>query len=610
MSAVTLFSTVPADWLRPQDEIALKVAEIYGQLERCNTIHPVAAVLGLAEPMGFESTSPVTISGMDFSDALAFPIRKSNGEVMNLLFVSDLGDGTVEEAYIPGIAIKGGYVPLGQMAGDTLHIAIDLPSSLAIAQATAGPVACAIYIDNLADVATALHAKYPDKEIIVCAGTATGPSRAVAAHAASLIGARLALAETSGTFSDCYREAGAEGVIRSLEAAEVPDTLAPLVEEPNPLDPPDPTRWPGKVNANLTAQFAVMLITRYLVTDVHVAVTMVLWALTSYFADSIRVSPLLAFVSPTKRCGKTTALGLLKSLVCRPYAASNLTAATLYRLPKRKPTLLADEIEQYIRSAGLATIINGGHTRDAANIMRVENKRTESFSTFFHKAIFGIKPDIAGPMADRSIILWLQRKGDNEIVERHVVSSNDVFAPVRACFAQLAHLHSDKVRHAGRTPIKLGNDRAEDNWEPLFAVASLLGENWVEYAKRAAKHISTRDVSGVAAGLEELLWDIKLAFESAGVSRLSTERLIQLLTADPERPWGTFSQGRPITANALAKMLRPLGIRSTDLRETRAPDQATASPSLKGYYRASFDEAFRLYAPPKPDDTDETDEPA
>lgn len=610
MNAIDLFPTTPADWLRHQREIAQKVGEIHGQLERCKTVHPVATMLGMTEPVGFENAGPVTISGIDFSDALAFPIRKCGGEVMNTLFVSDLGDGTVEETFIPGVPIGGGYVSLGEMNDDTLHVAIDLPSSLAIAQATAGPVACAIYTDNLADVAAALRAKYPNKEIIVCAGTSNGPSRAVAAHAASLIGARLAMAETHGTFSGCYREAGTEGVIRSLEAAEVPDTLDLLVEEPNPLDPPSPTRWPGHVNANLTAQFAVMLITRYLVTDIHVAVTMVLWALTSYFSDSIRVSPLLAFVSPTKRCGKTTALGLLKSLVCRPYAASNLTAATLYRLPKRKPTLLADEIEQYIRSTGLAAIINGGHTRDAANIMRVENKKTESFSTFFPKAIFGIKPDMAGPMADRSIILWLQRKDDNDIVERHIVSSNDVFAPVRACFAQLAHLHADKVRHAGRTPVKLGNDRAEDNWEPLFAVASLLGENWVEYAKRAAKHISARDVSEVAAGPEELLWDIKLAFESTGASRLSTERLIQLLTADPEKPWGTFSQGRPITANALAKMLRPLGIRSTDLRETRAPDQATASPSLKGYYRTSFDEAFRLYAPPKPDGNDEANEAA
>ena len=610
MNAIDLFPTAPTGWARHQSEIAPMVAEIHGQLERCKTVHPVAAMLGMTEPVGFENAGSVTISGIDFSDALAFPIRKCDGEVMNTLFVSDLGDGTVEEAYIPGVPIGGGYVSLGEVNGDTLHVAIDLPGALAIAQATAEPVACAIYTDNLADVTAALRAKYPDKEIIVCAGTSNGPSRAVAAHAASLVGARLAIAETRGTFLGCYREAGTEGVIRSLDAAEVPDTLDLLVEEPNPLDPAAPTRWPGQVNANLTAQFAVMLITRYLVTDIHVAVTMVLWALTSYFSDSIRVSPLLAFVSPTKRCGKTTALGLLKSLVCRPYAASNLTAATLYRLPKRKPTLLADEIEQYIRSAGLAAIINGGHTRDAASILRVENKRAESFNTFFHKAIFGIKPDMAGPMADRSIILWLQRKDDNEIVERHIVSSNDVFAPVRACFAQLAHLYADNVRHAERTPVKLGNDRAEDNWEPLFAVATLLGENWVEYAKRAAKHISARDVSEVAAGLEELLWDIKLAFESAGTSRLSTDRLIQLLTADPEKPWATFSQGRPITANALAKMIRPLGIRSRDLRETRALDQATASPSLKGYYRASFDEAFRLYAPPKPDNTDEANEAA
>ncbi|MDR8399757.1 DUF3631 domain-containing protein [Paraburkholderia sp. USG1] len=609
MSAIDFLPTTPIGWARHQSEIALMVAEIYEQLERCKTVHPVATMLGMSEPVGFENAGPVTISGIDFSNALAFPIRKCDGEVMNILLVSDLGDGTVEEAYIPGVPIGGGYVSLGEMNGDTIHVAIDLPSALTIAHATGSAVACAIYTDNLADVAAALRAKYPNKEIIVCAGTSGGMSRPVAARAASRIGARMAVAETGGTFAGCYREAGAKGIIQSLEAAEIQISLDQTTEALNPLDPPEPTRWPGHVNGNLMAQHAVMLIRRYLIVDIFAAITIVLWALATYFVKDIRIAPLLAFISPTRRCGKTRTLGLLKSLVYRPFATSGTTAAAIYRLPKRKPTMLIDEIDTFLHSKELVGVVNCGHTRDAASIVRVEKGKTVSFDTFFMKALFGIG-FLPETLADRSIVIPLERKAEDDEVETHIVSENDMFAPVRACFAQLAHLYADAVRHASRNPIKLSNDRAGDNWEPLLAAASILGENWVAYARHAAKILSVHTGSQSDAGLEELLRDIKLAFDSLGASRLSTKHLIQLLTADEEKPWATYSNGRPITANALAKMLKPFGISSTSLRETRAASQENSSPSLKGYYRDDFAKAFRQYVPREPGEPDETDESA
>lgn len=604
MSQFDIFAVNPTEWPRSPTEISQKVAEACQNLKRCTTVHPVAAMLGITEPVGFESADPLTISGVDFSAALAFPIRNCAGETMNSLFVSDLGDGTLEEAFIPGEPITGGYITLGKMNGDTLYIAIDLSSSLAIAQATAGLVVSAVYIDNLSDVAIALHAQHPDKKIVVCAGTATGRSRIVATRAATLIGAKLAIAETGSSFFGCYKEAGVDGIMRSFEAAEVPDSLDLLTEEPNPLDPPDPTRWPGRVNANLVAQFAVMMIRRHLVIDVHAALAIVLWALATYFVKDIRIAPLLAFISATKRCGKTTALGLLKSLVCRPFATSGTTAAAIYRLPKRKPTMLIDEIDTFLRSKELVGVVNSGHTRDAASITRVEKGKTVSFDTFFMKAFFGIGL-LPETLADRSIVIPLERKAEEDDVETHIVSENDAFAPVRACFAQLAHLHSDVVQHASRSPIKLGNDRAGNNWETLLAVAQLLGGNWVEYARHAAKVLSVHAGSQADAGIEELIPDIERVFDSTGSSRLSSENLRRHLAADPERPWATCSRGGPITARDLAKMLRLLRIESRNLREERTLDQEDISPPLKGYYRADFAKAFRQYVPRKPGDADD-----
>ncbi|MBC8726598.1 DUF3631 domain-containing protein [Paraburkholderia sp. 31.1] len=602
MNSSDLFPVDPAQWSRLHEEIMPKVVEVREQMQPCTVVHPVLAMLGIEEVTG--STADVSISGIDFSGALAFPVRSaSDGSLLNVLFVSDAGDGSIEESIIPGAAINGGMVSIGKMNGDTLYLTVGLPGALAIATATGAPVVSAIYTENLPEVTAALNARYPSMGIIVCAGTSDGPSLPVATRAAASIGARLAVAETGSTFFGCYRESGIEGVARSLEAAEVQPGFGLAVEMSDPLDPPAPTRWPGRVNTILMIQHAVMLIRRYLIVDVYAAITIVLWALATYFAGEIRVAPLLSFLSPTRRCGKTTALGLLKSLVCRPYSASNVTPATLYRLPALKPTVLIDEIDTFLRSRELVGILNGGHTRDAASIARVEKGKTVSFDTFFMKALFGIGL-LPETLADRSIVVPLERKAENEEVEKHIVCENDVFAPVRACFASLAHRYADAVRHASRNPIKLGNDRAGDNWEPLLAVASLFGDDWVDYARRAAKLLSAHTGNQSDAGLEELIVDIKVAFDSCGAAKLTTEHLIEFLCDDPEKPWATFSRGRPITPHDLAKMLKPLRIESVNLREDRVPGQRDASPTRKGYHRAAFARAFRQYVPREPEDSE------
>ena len=59
-----------------------------------------------------------------------------------------------------------------------------------------------------------------------------------------------------------------------------------------------------------------------------------------------RVAPILAITSPQKRCGKTTVIDLLKRLVHRPLAASNVTPAALFRVvDQHNPTLLVDEAD-------------------------------------------------------------------------------------------------------------------------------------------------------------------------------------------------------------------------------------------------------------------------
>ena len=99
---------------------------------------------------------------------------------------------------------------------------------------------------------------------------------------------------------------------------------------------------------------------------------MTLWIYSAFLLDALRVSVILSVTSPTKRCGKTTLLGLIARFVPRPLPTSNVTGAALFRVVQAmSPTLLVDEADQYLaRKSELQGIINSGHTRDTAYVIR------------------------------------------------------------------------------------------------------------------------------------------------------------------------------------------------------------------------------------------------
>src|SRR5260370_29623285 len=64
---------------------------------------------------------------------------------------------------------------------------------------------------------------------------------------------------------------------------------------------------------------------RYVVLPKGADIALPLWVLHAWTMDARDVSPLLMLVSPTKRCGKTTALSSLYFLTPRPESTNNTT---------------------------------------------------------------------------------------------------------------------------------------------------------------------------------------------------------------------------------------------------------------------------------------------
>jgi putative DNA primase/helicase len=327
----------------------------------------------------------------------------------------------------------------------------------------------------------------------------------------------------------------------------------------------------------------------HLVLEEHQAQAMALWAVHAHALDAALMSPRLALVSPEKRCGKTTALTLMQSLVPRPLSASNITAAALFRtVEMASPTLLIDEADTFLRNSDeLRGILNSGHNRSTAFVVRTVGDTHEParFRTWAAVAIamIGRLPDT---LADRSITISLQRKKSQDRVRRLRLDRDSRFETLRRQAARWVSDNELSLSHwDGDLPSGL-HDRAADNWRPLLAIADNAGGVWPERARAAALFLSGRDDEGSAGAL--LLQDTKCIFGESSDDRISTATLLSRLHELEGRPWPEWKNGKPISPTQLARLLKPYGISPTTFRI------ASGAP-CKGYLKANFTDAFVRY---------------
>jgi putative DNA primase/helicase len=137
------------------------------------------------------------------------------------------------------------------------------------------------------------------------------------------------------------------------------------------------------------------------------------------------------------------------------------------------------------------------------------------------------------------------------------------------------------------------NDREQDYWEPLLAIADMAGGAWPELARTTAVHLSA--VAAEDTGLlEELLAGIAGAFATVNGAHLSTADLIGSLCSDEEALWRGWwwddREAKPAkdAPRRLAAKLRALGIRSADVR--------TEAGVRKGYRADMFEDAFERFS--------------
>ncbi len=323
---------------------------------------------------------------------------------------------------------------------------------------------------------------------------------------------------------------------------------------------------------------------RFVVLSAHQLIAVVLWIAFTHAFEVADVSTRLAMLSPKKRCGKTTLLRVLGLLSIRPLSTSNISPAAIFRtIDQLHPTLLLDEgdtfagraTKQSERSEEIRGILNSGHTKDTAFVIRNEKVGNRwiprKFSTWtpICYAAIGRLPDT---WEDRSIKLMVKRRLYTEMVEKLTRRNlRGVRAEAEALQAQLARWTRDSLDALRQADPKFPpglNDRAEDNWDLLLAIADQVGPDWGKAAREAANALSADRASDVAdEGLDiRLLADIKTIVDEdkAALTTGSTE-LRGALVALKEAPWGSMPRtGKPLTTTRLALMLRPFEVYPKD----------------------------------------------
>jgi uncharacterized protein DUF3631 len=329
---------------------------------------------------------------------------------------------------------------------------------------------------------------------------------------------------------------------------------------------------------------------RFVVLDDHQLDAVTLWIAHTFIFMGFGITPYLAIASAEKRSGKTRLLEVIELLVSAALQTANISDAALFRVIHAKsPTLLMDEVDAVFKSREreeLRGLLNAGYRRGAVahRIGGKNNRDLKQFAVFCPKAFAGIGDCLPDTILDRSISIRLKRRTRNEPVERFRL--RDVEPEGHALRDRLADWLEPQRDHIAASRPTLPDeldDRAQDCWEPLLAIAELACADWPERARAAALALSTGEEREDDSHIVVLLRDIHAFFSDNGHERVRTADLLAYLHKIEESPWGDW-YGNTLSAHGLSRLLRPYRIRTMPVK--------VEGETVRGYKREQFADAF------------------
>jgi Protein of unknown function (DUF3631)/SWIM zinc finger len=318
------------------------------------------------------------------------------------------------------------------------------------------------------------------------------------------------------------------------------------------------------------------------------------FAVYSYVTDVFAAATYIVLHSPAPQCGKTRALEVLSLLVRRPWLTIVPSTAVLFRvLEQSRPTLLLDEAEivsgRGDAAADVCALLQSGYRRGAFVPRCVgEANEVRNFQVFGPK-VFALIGELPPALFDRCIRVEMQRRTRDDKLPRFRPARLEAEAlALRGAARRWAEDSRDALAQVEVPPLECLSERAEEVWEPLFAVGLVAGGRWFERLREAAKQLSGgRTTTSVGV---DLLADIRAIFTARGVDRLASADLAMTLNELEGHRWADWYRGKGMTANGIARLLRDFGVQPGTVRM----GEATA----KGYRKEQLEAVWSQYISP------------
>ena len=222
----------------------------------------------------------------------------------------------------------------------------------------------------------------------------------------------------------------------------------------------------------------------------HTAVA--LWVFHAHMMPAWETTPRLACLSVEWGSGKSRVLEVIKDLVPNPIWAVDVTPAYLFRkigeinaAGDQPPTILYDEIDTVFgpkaknNNEDTRALLNAGHRRGAVVgrcVIKGKKVETEEISAFSAVALAGLG-SLPDSILSRSVIIRMKRRASHEHIEPYRQRIHSVEGQaLRARIAQWAAKATEQIAWP-QLPSGV-EDRQADVWEPLLAVADVIGGEW------------------------------------------------------------------------------------------------------------------------------------
>ena len=369
------------------------------------------------------------------------------------------------------------------------------------------------------------------------------------------------------------------------------------------LVPPPVELWPSVVDGPALADDLRAAFERYLTLPPDASIALVLWTIHTHAYLAADHFPILAVLSPQKRCGKTTLLRLLEAVARQAVHLVHVSMAALFRMiEESRPTLLIDEADMFLAGAELIGILNSGHSIGGQVVRTAgDDYKPTGFSTWSPKAIASIGT-LPETLVDRSIVIPLRRRSrEGSSQPRLSTAALEELRPLGSRISRWVTDNFELLRQSEPAIPSELDDRQADNWRPLFAIADAVGEPWSMASRQLAVSLGQTGFHDQSPG-EMVLEDLRQIFLAHGATRLHTITILRDLNAMKERPWSAL-HGGGIRDRSLARLLTPFGIE---------PERLRIGPlNLRGYVlNQVMIEAFDSYlgeSPEQPEHPEQND---